>query len=152
MRSFEQMSPPARAGLPEKGKAFCERTSFPEDSLFLDPDCVAYKELALYKGIGRTFFNLATPKVLHACTHGACGRCPTRASHRGSAALAHNEHGLLAQALRKMEFSSFKKAVEGCAHWQLANSVVMTQSAGELTLPCALLQVHVRLLEAAQNG
>ena len=52
------------AGLPEKGKVFCERTSFPEDALFLDLDRVAYRELALYEGIGRTFFNLATPKVL----------------------------------------------------------------------------------------
>jgi hypothetical protein len=60
----EERLPLARhAGLPEKGRVFCERTSFPEDALFLDPDRVAYRELALYEGIGRTFFNLATPKV-----------------------------------------------------------------------------------------
>jgi hypothetical protein len=50
-------------GLPEKGKLFCERVPFPEELLFLDPDRVAYRELALYEGIGRTFFSRATPAV-----------------------------------------------------------------------------------------
>ncbi len=50
-------------GVPEKGKLFCERVPFPEELLFLDPDRVAYRELALYEGIGRTFFSRATPAV-----------------------------------------------------------------------------------------
>lgn len=62
-----QVHSPLLAGVPEKGKAFCEKVPFPEDALFLDPECVAYKELSLYEGWGRTFFALATPKVsLHA--------------------------------------------------------------------------------------
>lgn len=55
------------AGVPEKGKAFCEKVPFPEDALFLDPERAAYKELSLFEGVGRTFFALATPKVLPAC-------------------------------------------------------------------------------------
>lgn len=77
---FQQCQSPICVGLPEKGKMFCERISFPEDSLFLDPDRVAYQELALYEGIGRTFFNLATPKVCRGCAcmlfHIASGSCP----------------------------------------------------------------------------
>jgi len=51
------------AGMPEKGKLFCERLPFPEELLFLDPDRVAYRELSLYEGLGRTFFSRATPEV-----------------------------------------------------------------------------------------
>ncbi|EIE25407.1 hypothetical protein COCSUDRAFT_61626 [Coccomyxa subellipsoidea C-169] len=51
-------------GVPEKGKLFCERVPFPEELLFLDPDRLAYSELALYEGIGRTFFSRATPAAL----------------------------------------------------------------------------------------
>ena len=51
------------AGVPEKGKVFCEKVPFPEELFFLDPDRVAYRELSLYEGIGRTFFSAATPKV-----------------------------------------------------------------------------------------
>ncbi|CAL8460633.1 g163 [Coccomyxa elongata] len=51
-------------GVPEKGKLFCERLPFPEELLFLDPNQVAYRELALYEGVGRTFFSRATPKAL----------------------------------------------------------------------------------------
>ena len=49
--------------MPEKGRLFCERVPFPEASLFLDPERVAYRELSLYEGLGRTFFSRATPKV-----------------------------------------------------------------------------------------
>lgn len=62
------------AGVPEKGKAFCEKVAFPEDALFLDPDSAAYKELGLFEGWGRTFFALATPKVVP-CTPHTTG-CP----------------------------------------------------------------------------
>lgn len=51
-------------GVPEKGRLFCERVPFPEASLFLDPERVAYRELSLYEGLGRTFFSRATPKAL----------------------------------------------------------------------------------------
>lgn len=51
------------AGVPEKGRLFCERVPFPEANLFLDPERVAYRELSLYEGFGRTFFSRATPKA-----------------------------------------------------------------------------------------
>ena len=49
--------------MPEKGRLFCERVPFPEANLFLDPERVAYRELSLYEGFGRTFFSRATPKA-----------------------------------------------------------------------------------------
>ena len=57
-----------RAGVPEKGRLFCERVPFPEANLFLDPERVAYRELLLYEGFGRTFFSRATPKA-SPCAH-----------------------------------------------------------------------------------
>ena len=53
--------------MPEKGRMFCERVQFPEANMFLDPERVAYKELSLYEGLGRTFFSRATPKVNSFC-------------------------------------------------------------------------------------
>ncbi len=58
--------------MPEKGKLFCERLPFPEELLFLDPDQVAYRELALYEGVGRTFFSRATPKASDSATFCTC--------------------------------------------------------------------------------
>ena len=58
--------------MPEKGRLFCERVPFPEASLFLDPERVAYRELSLYEGLGRTFFSRATPKVQPASMVTAC--------------------------------------------------------------------------------
>ena len=49
--------------MPEKGRLFCERVPFPEANLFLDLERVAYRELSLYEGFGRTFFSRATPKA-----------------------------------------------------------------------------------------
>nr|GEV29514.1 prostamide/prostaglandin F synthase [Tanacetum cinerariifolium] len=51
-------------GEPKKARVFAERLSFPLDSLYTDPERKAYNLLGLYYGIGRTFFNPASAKVL----------------------------------------------------------------------------------------
>nr|XP_043614702.1 prostamide/prostaglandin F synthase [Erigeron canadensis]XP_043614704.1 prostamide/prostaglandin F synthase [Erigeron canadensis] len=51
-------------GEPEKAQIFAERLPFPLDSLYADPERKAYDLLGLYYGIGRTFFNPASAKVL----------------------------------------------------------------------------------------
>lgn len=51
-------------GTPEKARILGERLPFPMDSLYADPDRKAYDALGLYYGLGRTFFNPASAKVL----------------------------------------------------------------------------------------
>lgn len=51
-------------GEPKKARIFAERLPFPLDSLYADPERKAYNLLGLYYGIGRTFFNPASAKVL----------------------------------------------------------------------------------------
>ncbi|GJT85075.1 prostamide/prostaglandin F synthase [Tanacetum coccineum] len=51
-------------GEPKKARVFAERLPFPLDSLYADPERKAYNLLGLYYGIGRTFFNPASAKVL----------------------------------------------------------------------------------------
>jgi peroxiredoxin len=51
-------------GTPEKARILGERLPFPLDSLYADPDRKAYDALGLYYGLGRTFFNPASAKVL----------------------------------------------------------------------------------------
>ncbi|KAI3768238.1 hypothetical protein L2E82_18756 [Cichorium intybus] len=51
-------------GEPKKAQIFAERLPFPLDSLYADPERKAYNLLGLYYGIGRTFFNPASAKVL----------------------------------------------------------------------------------------
>ncbi|KAL4582098.1 hypothetical protein LXL04_006638 [Taraxacum kok-saghyz] len=51
-------------GEPKKARLFAEKLPFPLDSLYADPERKAYNLLGLYYGIGRTFFNPASAKVL----------------------------------------------------------------------------------------
>lgn len=51
-------------GTPNKARILAERLPFPMDCLYADPDRKAYDVLGLYYGIGRTFFNPASAKVL----------------------------------------------------------------------------------------
>ncbi|KAH0713885.1 hypothetical protein KY285_008906 [Solanum tuberosum] len=51
-------------GAPNKARILAERLPFPLDCLYADPDRKAYDVLGLYYGIGRTFFNPASAKVL----------------------------------------------------------------------------------------
>lgn len=51
-------------GTPEKARILGERLPFPLDSLYADPDHKAYDALGLYYGLGWTFFNPASAKVL----------------------------------------------------------------------------------------
>jgi len=51
-------------GTPDKARILGERLPFPMDSLYADPDRKAYNALGLYYGLGRTFFNPASAKVL----------------------------------------------------------------------------------------
>lgn len=51
-------------GEPKKAQLFAERLPFPLDNLYADPERKAYNLLGLYYGIGRTFFNPASAKVL----------------------------------------------------------------------------------------
>ncbi|KAK1433164.1 hypothetical protein QVD17_10070 [Tagetes erecta] len=51
-------------GEPKKARILAERLPFPLDSLYADPERKAYNLLGLYYGIGRTFFNPASAKVL----------------------------------------------------------------------------------------
>ena len=48
----------------KKARMLAERLPFPLDSLYADPERKAYNLLGLYYGIGRTFFNPASAKVL----------------------------------------------------------------------------------------
>ncbi|XP_024963006.1 prostamide/prostaglandin F synthase [Cynara cardunculus var. scolymus] len=51
-------------GEPKKARILAERLPFPLDILYADPERKAYDVLGLYYGIGRTFFNPASAKVL----------------------------------------------------------------------------------------
>lgn len=51
-------------GTPEKARILADRLPFRLDSLYADPDRKAYDALGLYYGLGRTFFNPASAKVL----------------------------------------------------------------------------------------
>lgn len=51
-------------GTPDKARILAERLPFPKESLYADPDRKAYDALGLYYGLGRTFFNPASAKVL----------------------------------------------------------------------------------------
>ncbi|KAI3726383.1 hypothetical protein L1987_66180 [Smallanthus sonchifolius] len=51
-------------GEPKKARILAERLPFPLDSLYADPERKAYNLLGLYYGIGRTFFNPTSAKVL----------------------------------------------------------------------------------------
>ncbi|TMX01383.1 hypothetical protein EJD97_024595 [Solanum chilense] len=51
-------------GAPNKARILAERLPFPLDCLYADPDRKAYDVLGLYYGVGRTFFNPASAKVL----------------------------------------------------------------------------------------
>lgn len=51
-------------GTPEKARILAERLPFPKEALYADPDRKAYDVLGLYYGLGRTFFNPASAKVL----------------------------------------------------------------------------------------
>nr|XP_011466310.1 PREDICTED: thioredoxin-like protein AAED1, chloroplastic isoform X3 [Fragaria vesca subsp. vesca] len=51
-------------GSPDKARILAERLPFPMDSLYADTDRKAYDVLGLYYGLGRTFFNPASAKVL----------------------------------------------------------------------------------------
>ncbi|XP_031275239.1 prostamide/prostaglandin F synthase [Pistacia vera] len=51
-------------GTPNKAQILAQRLPFPMDCLYADPDCKAYNLFGLYYGIGRTFFNPASVKVL----------------------------------------------------------------------------------------
>lgn len=51
-------------GTPNKARILAERLPFPMDCLYADPDRKAYNLLDLYYGLGRTFFNPASAKVL----------------------------------------------------------------------------------------
>lgn len=101
-------------GVPEKGKVFCEKLPFPEDLLFLDPNRVAYRELSLYEGIGRTFFSAATPKVfIFACFDLAhTGRCWLSIGQQFVCDVVHVRDWRGAQALTGLSFDKFKDAVK----------------------------------------
>ncbi|XP_021274293.1 thioredoxin-like protein AAED1, chloroplastic [Herrania umbratica] len=51
-------------GTPDKARILAERLPFPMDYLYADPDRKAYDVLGLYYGLGRTFFNPASAKLL----------------------------------------------------------------------------------------
>eukprot|EP00898_Chlorokybus_atmophyticus_P007262 jgi/Chlat1/7537/Chrsp62S07031 len=51
-------------GKPESAVTFCERVPFPTEHLYADPDKSVYDTLKLYRSLGRTFANPATPKAL----------------------------------------------------------------------------------------
>ncbi|KAL8231195.1 hypothetical protein R6Q57_000973 [Mikania cordata] len=51
-------------GEPKRARILAERLPFPLDGLYADPERKAYNLLGLYYGIGRTFFNPASAKVL----------------------------------------------------------------------------------------
>lgn len=51
-------------GTPDKARILAERLPFPKETLYADPDRKAYDALGLYYGLGRTFFNPASAKVL----------------------------------------------------------------------------------------
>lgn len=51
-------------GTPDKARILAERLPFPRDCLYADPDRKAYDALGLYYGLGRTFFNPASAKVI----------------------------------------------------------------------------------------
>eukprot|EP00262_Sarcandra_glabra_P018210 TRINITY_DN646_c0_g1_i1.p1 TRINITY_DN646_c0_g1~~TRINITY_DN646_c0_g1_i1.p1 ORF type:complete len:213 (-),score=36.78 TRINITY_DN646_c0_g1_i1:193-831(-) len=51
-------------GTPNKARILAERLPFPLDCLYADSDRKAYDILGLYYGLGRTFFNPASAKVL----------------------------------------------------------------------------------------
>ncbi|XP_071711105.1 thioredoxin-like protein AAED1, chloroplastic [Rutidosis leptorrhynchoides] len=51
-------------GEPTKAQIFAQRLPFPLDSLYADPELKVYDVLGLYYGIGRTFFNPASARVL----------------------------------------------------------------------------------------
>ncbi|XP_076921792.1 thioredoxin-like protein AAED1, chloroplastic [Bidens hawaiensis] len=51
-------------GEPKKARILAERLPFPLENLYADPERKAYNLLGLYYGIGRTFFNPASAKVL----------------------------------------------------------------------------------------
>jgi peroxiredoxin len=48
----------------EKSKVFCERTGFPAEYLYVDPESATHEALGLTKGVGRTFFNIQTPLAI----------------------------------------------------------------------------------------
>lgn len=51
-------------GTPNKARLLADRLPFPMDYLYADPERKAYDVLGLYYGLGRTFFNPASAKVL----------------------------------------------------------------------------------------
>ncbi|XP_076950936.1 thioredoxin-like protein AAED1, chloroplastic [Bidens hawaiensis] len=51
-------------GEPKKARILAKRLPFPLENLYADPERKAYNLLGLYYGIGRTFFNPASAKVL----------------------------------------------------------------------------------------
>ncbi|KAI5076709.1 hypothetical protein GOP47_0008774 [Adiantum capillus-veneris] len=51
-------------GTPDKAQILAEKLPFPKENLYADPERKAYDALGLYYGLGRTFFNPASAKVL----------------------------------------------------------------------------------------
>ncbi|XP_006280916.2 thioredoxin-like protein AAED1, chloroplastic [Capsella rubella] len=51
-------------GTPDKARLLATRLPFPMECLYADPERKAYDVLGLYYGLGRTFFNPASKKVL----------------------------------------------------------------------------------------
>ncbi|MCO5549109.1 hypothetical protein L7F22_002575 [Adiantum nelumboides] len=51
-------------GTPDKARILAEKLPFPKENLYADPERKAYDALGLYYGLGRTFFNPASAKVL----------------------------------------------------------------------------------------
>ncbi|KAH7421336.1 hypothetical protein KP509_13G051600 [Ceratopteris richardii] len=51
-------------GTPENARTMAERLPFSKEVLYADPGREAYKALDFYYGVGRTFFNPASAKVL----------------------------------------------------------------------------------------
>ncbi|GAB2231804.1 hypothetical protein Droror1_Dr00010818 [Drosera rotundifolia] len=50
-------------GTPDRARMFGERSSFPMESLYADPERKAYDVLGLYYGFARTFFSSAVPQA-----------------------------------------------------------------------------------------
>ena len=48
-------------GTLERGEDFARETAFPAEKLYADPDNVCYDALGFHRGVGRTFFDKATP-------------------------------------------------------------------------------------------
>ena len=48
-------------GTPARALDFVAETGFPAEILYADPENVTYDRLRLHRGLGRTFFNVATP-------------------------------------------------------------------------------------------